>query len=223
MLIVDGSVVLSPYVLTILRGVEPSNLAIADTLDKAIGGARDPSFTALADFYGMHGSLGEALRKWAYQCSRQLWSKEYRIVEPPDDEKAATIFNYLLQRFGPVSSPGDRTIVCMLVEQMWGAIGEGWPILALGSPTPRMWEMIEELFPEQTSKRDLRLIAVDPTAEFRKYGIPTVALAELDPWLIDVLAPSPTMVEYLTPGEFVGKLKFVAFSIESGNSDESID
>lgn len=223
MLIVDGSVLLSPYVLTILRGVEPSNLAIADTLDKAIGGARDPSFTPLADFYGVHGSLGEALRKWAYQYSRELWSQQYRIVEPPDDEKAATIFNYLLQRFGPLHSPGERTIVCMLVEQMWAALGEGWPILALGSPTPRVWEMIEKLFPEQISKRDLRLIAVDPISEFRSYGIPTLAVTELDLWFIEVLAPSPTMVEYLRPGEFLGKLKFVAFSIEMGNSDESLD
>lgn len=46
----------------------------------------------------------------------------------------------------------------------------------LGSPTPRVWKMIEKLFPEQISKRDLCLIAVDPTAEFRKYGIPKLTL-----------------------------------------------
>jgi len=222
MLIVDGSVLLSPYVLTILRDVKCSDFAIAETLDKAIG-ATDDSFTPLANFYGVLGPEVERLQKWVYQCSRQMWNRQYRTVDCPEDEKGATIFDHLLRRLGPLHTQRERTVARMLVEQIEGAIAEGWPILTLGSPVPELWEIIEKLFPEQIRKRDLRLIAVDPTAELRKFGISMVAVTELDLWLVDVLAPSLTMVEYLRPGEFLGKLKFVAFSIESGNSDESID
>ena len=222
MIIVDPSVLLSPYVLTILRDVDPSDTAIAETLHYAVGGIRG-SFPALARFYGLDPSRADALRKWIYRYPKECWQKDWTIVKPPGDEVGAAIFKHLGQLCGQLVTEEEKVTIPILLEQIWGASANEWPILTLGSPIPTLWEDIQKLFPKQTSKRDLGLIMADPIAEFRKLGIPMVAVTELRPWFIEVLAPSPTMIEYLRPGEFLRKLKFVAFSIERGNSDESLD
>lgn len=75
MFIVDASVLLSPYVSTILRRVQASSFVISPLLERAIWGS---SFPDLAEYWGVDQTRSEPTHRVAYNYLETLSQHEDR-------------------------------------------------------------------------------------------------------------------------------------------------
>jgi len=217
MFIADVSVLLSPYVSTILRQVQPSSFAVSSLVERAIKGS---SFPGLAEYWGVDQARLEPTHRVAFNYLEALSQHENRAdAEVERGSNLAHIRREIARKFeGDRPIPKEHLIAHIITEEISGAIKLGCPILAVGSPIPKIWEAIKTVFPDQTATVARELVGPDPTSIFRELQIPFVVLAELHPWLINVLPPSERMVGFLAWEQFLGLFRFVAYSIQAHDS-----
>lgn len=217
MLVVDPSVLLSPYVWTILRQVRPSSVVVPPLLERAITGS---SFPDLAQYWGVDQRRLEATQRASYRYMETLLERQDRTtVEFERRSDLARVRSEIYRELQPHDPDSEGQLVAQIIaDEISGATKLGCPILALGSPIPKTWELIGMAFPDQTTTLSPQLLEPDPTSRFRELEIPLVVLAELDPWLIDVLPPSDIMVGYLPREQFLRLFHFIAYSVQTRDS-----
>lgn len=222
MLILDASVLLSPYLSEIVSRVDPPSFRIAHTFDQIMREKPPfPVFRNLAAFCQVEEDEEEKeLLRLRERTIHEVQKLNYKPVISPEDRNGSEVYRHLRKRLGPYDKELPATLRDLFPQQIWGALYHKTPILAVGSPVPRIWEKLEEKFPSQLNRKDLRSRVTGLIVELNKLRISVEVFDTLRCWLIDVLAPSTTEIGYLGPDQFMKRLKFVAFSFENSSPTE---
>lgn len=206
MIVIDGSILVSPYFQTIVKDVGPTQIVVSRHFKKTVLGTGE-LFRTLVGFYEADDRIAWSTFDWAKSRIKD-W------VNVDDDEfagliaGAGTLYRPLFEAFQKSSPDLESSVGYLITDGLVLAIGLAAPIIAMGGLQSATWSLIENTFGEAGQCTVLDLSPEEKRNRLQQLNLSLATVATLDLCLIEVVAPLPLARDY--PSIALGHCRFVA-------------
>jgi len=206
MIVVDGSILVSPYFEAIVRGIEPTEIVVPLLFKKDVLSTGEV-FRTLIGFYEADERTAWSTFTWAKSLIKD-W------VDTSDKRSAGLfaaggnlLYKPLFEALRKSNSDLKSPVVYFIADELLDAIGLAAPILAMGGPQSATWSVIENTFGKAGQCTVLDLTPEEKRERLQELNLSLAAIAGLDLCLIEVIAPLPLAQE--DPLAALGQCRFV--------------
>ena len=206
MIVVDGSILVSPYFRTIVKDVAPTQIVVSRHFKKTVLGTGE-LFRTLVGFYEADDRIAWSTFDWA-----KSHIKDWVNVDGNEFAElvaqAGTLYRPLFQAFQKSNPDLHSSVGYLIADELVLAIGLAAPIIAMGGLESATWSLIENTFGEAGQCTVLDLSPEEKRTRLQQLNLSLATVATLDLCLIEVVAPLPLAKDY--PSMAPNHCRFVA-------------
>jgi len=206
MIVIDGSILVSPYFEAIVKGLKPTEIVVSRHFKKTVLG-EGKLFRILIRFYQADDAIAWSTFEWAKSRIKD-WvnvdDKEFAELVA----RAGTLYGPLFKAFQKSNPDVESSVGYLIADELVLAIGLAAPIIVMGGLQAATWSLIESTFGEAGQCTVLDLSPEEKRKRLQELNLSLAVIAGLDLRLIEVIAALPFAQDY--PSAAVSHCRFVA-------------
>ena len=206
MLVIDGSILVSPYFEVIVKDVEPSEIVVPRIFRKSVlrTGEVFPTFIS---FHQADEAAAWSTYTWAKsQIKDWVDIDDERFKELVD--RAANLYPGLFEALQESNPDLGKPVGYLITDELFQAIVLSAPIIAIGGLQATTWSVIKRTFEEPGQCIVADLSPEEKRKRLQKLNLSLASILGLDLCSIEVIAPLPFARVY--PQAAVSHCRFVA-------------
>jgi len=205
MIVIDGSILVSPYFEVIVKGLEPTEFVVPRHFKKTVAGRGD-LFRTLIPFYQADDDGAWSTFAWAKSRIKD-WVDidDERFKELVD--RAGNLYPGLFKVLQESNPDLGEPVGYLITDELVQAIALSAPIIGMGELQSATWSLIKSAFGEPGQCIVADLSPEEKRKRLRDLNLSLASIVGLDLYSIEVIAPLPFAKDY--PWAAVSYCRFV--------------